>query len=130
MKANLINRTIEMTKNEAKTAGRITSDTYKELRQYQEAYPNFTIAIVATPKRKSQYKGLDYNFMEKYIEKCNKEDKEIIMNDFNTLRGKDENTESASYLDVRDWFLKKFPEIKAEKEEQRKKIETILKSVA
>ena len=38
MNANLMMKTIEMTTNEAKQAGKIGSDKFKELRAYQEAY--------------------------------------------------------------------------------------------
>ena len=43
MNANLIKKTIEMTANEAKAAGKIGSEKFMELRQYQEVYPTFTI---------------------------------------------------------------------------------------
>ena len=89
MKANLMNGTIEMTKVEAKAAGRLDSEKFMELKKYQNAYPTFKIAIIATPKKKSQYKGLDYDFMENYIKKCKKENKNEIMDKFNTLRGLD-----------------------------------------
>ncbi len=133
MKANLMNRTIEMTKNEAKAAGRITSDKYAELKEYQEAYPTFTIKIVETPKRKSQFKGLNYKYMEKYIANCKRENKDEIMKKFNELRGIEnanrdefEKTEVASYRKVQTWFLKTFPEIKEFKENQSKRIDEIL----
>ena len=142
MNANLMNRTIEMTKNEAQSAGRIGSKKFNELKEYQTAYPKFTICIVATPKRKSQFTGLDYDFMEKYIKECKKENKNEILEDFNTLRGKIKNdstvedeekgtstpvkAEKASYLEVKAWFLKTFPEIENYKKEQLKKIEAIL----
>ena len=133
MKANLMNRTIEMNKSEAKAAGIINSDKFKELREYQAAYPDYTICIIEAPKKKSQYKGLDYKYMENYIKKSNREDKDEIMNKFDTLRGKAnddraecEKAEVASYIDVKKWFLKTFPEIKEFKEAQSKKIAEIL----
>jgi hypothetical protein len=133
MKANLMNRTIEMTKSEAKAAGRINSEKFNELKNYQNAYPTFTIAIIETPKKKTQYRGLDYKFMENYIKKSDREDKDEIMNKFDTLRGKAnddraecEKAEVASYIDVKKWFLKTFPEIKEFKEAQSKKIAEIL----
>ena len=67
MKANLITKTIEMSKNEAKAAGRIGTEKFNELREYQRAYPNYTICIIEAPKKKSQYSGLNYKFMETYI---------------------------------------------------------------
>lgn len=133
MKDNLMNKTIEMTKVEAKAAGRLNSEKFKELKEYQNAYPTFTITIIEAPKKKSQYKGLDYKFMETYIKNCKREDKEEIMDKFNTLRGLDnadrancEKAKVASYIEVKTWFLKTFPEIDEFKETQSKKIAEIL----
>ena len=133
MKANLINKTIEMSKSEAKAAGRIGSEKFKELKKYQRAYPDYTICIIEAPKRKSEYSGLNYKFMEAYIKGCKKEDKDQIMEEFKTLRGvenKDrsefEKVKVASYLEVKTWFLKKFPEIQQYKDNHSKKIEDIL----
>lgn len=133
MKANLTNRTIEMTKSEAKAAGKLNSDKFRELKEYQAAYPTFTNDIIDAPKKKSQYKGLDYKYMETYIKNCNRENKEEIMKNFNTLRGFDnanradcEKAKVASYHDVKKWFLNTFSEIKQFKEDQNKKIKDIL----
>jgi hypothetical protein len=144
-----------MTKNEAKAAGRIGSKKFDELKEHQIAYPKFTVRIVANPKRKSQFTGLDYDFMEKYIKQCDKENKDEILKEFNILRGKSTNdstakdkendpsdtakvedkenkvsipvkAEKASYLEVKKWFLDKFPEIKKFKEDQQEKIKAIL----
>lgn len=133
MKANLMNRTIEMTKSEAKAAGRINSEKFNELKEYQSAYPSYTVRIIETPKRKSNYSGLDYKFMENYIKACNKDNKNEILEEFKTLRGFDnenlskcEKAKVASYLEVKNWFLKKFPEIEGFKKSQSEKIAEIL----
>ena len=47
MNANLMKKTIEMSKTEAKAAGKIGSEEFKELRQYMEMYPTFTIDVKA-----------------------------------------------------------------------------------
>ena len=133
MKANLITKSIEMSKNEAKAAGRIGTEKFNELKEYQRAYPNYTICIIEAPKRKSEYSGLNYKFMETFIKNCNRDDKDEILEQFNTLRGADNKNRSkcekgdvASYLEVKDWFLKKFTEIDKFKETQSKKIAEIL----
>jgi len=122
-----------MSKNEAKAAGRIGTEKFNELKEYQRAYPNYTICIIEAPKKKSQHSGLNYNFMETYIQNCNRENKAEIMEEFRTLRGfgngnrsKCEKAKVASYLEVKAWFLKKFPEIEEFKETQNKKIADIL----
>lgn len=133
MKANLINKTIEMSKSEAKAAGRIGSEKFKELKKYQRAYPDYTICIIEAPKRKSEYSGLNYKFMETYIKGSDREDRDQIMDEFKTLRGVENKNRSefekvkvASYLEVKTWFLKKFPEIQQYKDNHSKKIENIL----
>jgi len=82
MNANLCAKVIEMTKNEAKAAGRIGSEKFKELRAYQEAYPNFTIEIKAPAKRKATFSGLTYKYMTNYIQSCKRADKDEIMDEF------------------------------------------------
>ena len=133
MKANLKNRTIEMTKAEANAAGRIGSEEFEELKKYQNAYPDYRICILATHKRKSKYSGLDYKFMTNYIMNCERDDKDKILEKFNELRGvgnenrsKFERVEAVPYAKVKNWFLSVFPEIQEKKKEQRKKIEDIL----
>ena len=137
MNANLCAKVIEMTKNEAKAAGKIGSEKFKELREYQAAYPDFTIEIKAPAKRKNEFKGLTYDYMKSYIKKHDDEDGEK-MKQFLKLIGQDEDVkeegsealEVAGYLDVRDWFLKQFPEIKKSKENRREEIKKILASAA
>ena len=50
MNANIFSRKIEMTKAEAKAAGKIGSEKFKELHDYMEAYPGYEIQIKAAPK--------------------------------------------------------------------------------
>ena len=139
MRANIENRTIEMTKVEAKAAGKITSEKFKELKAYKEAYPGFEVVIVAASRRKSAYSGLTYEYMEAYIEKHDDENKTIMI-EFNKLRaivsdedkknlgGMSETLKAASYGEIREWFLNTFVEIKEFHEKHNKEVEEILKS--
>ena len=138
MNANLYTKKIEMTKSEAKAAGNIKSEKFEELRQYMEMYPGYEIQIKAPAKRKVDLKGLDYKYMRSYIQKSTREDKAEIMEMFNTLIAQDkkdgkkgsEHLEAAGYLDVREWFLATFPEIKQNKENHKEKVQAILAKVA
>ena len=138
MNANIFSRKIEMTKAEAKAAGKIGSDKYEELRKYMKEFPGFEIQIKAPAKRKVEFRGLDYKYMRNYIQKCVREDKGKIMEKFNTLIAQDkkagkegyENIEAAGYLEVREWFLATFPEIKQTREDHKKKVQAILGTVA
>ena len=138
MNANLMTKKIEMSKNEAKEAGKLNSEKFHELRQFMAAYPGYKIQIKAPSKRKVELKGLDYKYMKAYILKCNKENKADIMNKFNDLiaqekkDGKEgsEYLEAAGYLEVRAWFLKQFPEIEQRRDDHKKKVQAILAEVA
>ena len=133
MYANLFESKIEMTKAEAKTAGKIGTDEYNTLMQLMQSFPTFTIEIKAPAKRKTEFKGLDYKFMREYIQKHD-DANGTIMAEFRTLTAQDkkekaegsENLEAAGYLDVKKWFLAKFPEIKKFKEDHAKKVQEIL----
>lgn len=133
MNANLMKKTIEMTKAEAKAAGKIGSEKFNELREYMNIYPTFTIDIKAPAKRKVEFRGLDYNYMRGYILKHDDEDGKI-MAEFNALIALDkknkvegaEHLEAAGYLDVKKWFLAKFPEIRQYKEQHAEKVQKIL----
>ena len=115
MKAIIGTKVIEMNKTEAKAAGRFNSEEFKELSALRTAYPDFRIVIKAT-KSKDNMKGLDIQFMEKYISSHDDEDG-TIMSEFRLLRGLDENgykleiVEPASYGELKMWFLSKYPEL-------------------
>ena len=133
MNANIFSGKIEMTKAEAKAAGKIGSDKYNELRQYMKEFPGFEIQIKAPAKRKVEFRGLTYEYMKNYIKKHDDEDGKI-MAEFNDLIALDkknkvegaEHLEAAGYLDVKKWFLAKFPEIKEYKEQHAEKVQKIL----
>jgi hypothetical protein len=96
-------------------------------------YPNFEILIKAPAKRKVEFRGLTYEYMVTYIKKHGDENGEI-MAEFNDLIALDkknkvegaEHLEAAGYLDVKKWFLAKFPEIKEYKEQHAEKVQKIL----
>ena len=114
MNANHITKKIEMTKTEAKTAGKPNTDAYNTLLELMKNFPGYEIEIVKSASKKTdRFKGLDYNYMMDYIKSHNKE----LLKDFYTLRGLDENGKkvgmaaAASYGEIKMWFLEQFPEI-------------------
>ena len=76
--------------------------------------------------------------MRTYIQKCKRDDKNEIMDKFNTLTAQDkkdgkENTEhlkAASYMEVKDWFLDTFTEIEKYRDDHEKKVQSILAGTA
>ena len=117
MKINQKNRTIEMSKKFAKAAAVFGSVEYKQLQEVRRDYPDFRVVTVSrkTTGKKETFKGLTYEYMELYIQKHDDEEKSI-MAEYLMLRGKTDEAEEAlaesfTYLEMKDWFLKKFPAI-------------------
>lgn len=133
MNANLMTKKIEMSKKEAKAAGKIGTPEFEELKNYMAMYPGYEVQIKAPAKRKVEFRGLTYEYMKNYILKHDNENGEI-MAEFRELIAQDkkdkvegaEHLEATGYLDVKKWFLAKFPEIKRYKEDHDKKIQDIL----
>ena len=132
MNANLICKRIEMTKTESKAAGKIGTPEFNELQELRAAFPNYPIEIKASKKAKNQLK-IDYKFMEEYIQKHDGENA-AAMDELNILRGKKpvegEYVEAVNFMEIKNWFLKKYPEIKNAQKTYREKIDEILSSVA
>ena len=105
---NFENKTIEMTKAFANKARRYDSDEYKEMIRACKEFPTYKL-VTKTPAKKgaTAMRGLTYDFMEKYIKAHNAD----LLSEFYTLTGKDSNDDfavSASYGEVRQWFLNQF----------------------
>ena len=138
MYADFTSRTVNMTMNEAKAAGKIGTDEFKELQEYLTAFPGFAVEIKATAKRKNDFAWIDYDYMRKHISNCTRPDKEQIMNDFKDLIAQDkkdkkegaEHLEAESFFKVKKWFMATFPEIKQAQDDRREQIDKILSKVA
>lgn len=127
MNANLFTKKIEMTKSEAKAAGKIDSAEFNMLKTLRTEYPAFDIEIKIrnTAKKKSDYKGMTYDYMESYISSHDDENKSI-MAEFKMLRGMSDEAEAACqeavpYTKIKQWFLSKYPAI-VEFHEKRKSL--------
>ena len=108
-----------LTKSFATKAAIFDSDEYKMLPEVRRDYPGYKVTVGKTKNKeqKNAFAGLDYDYMEKYI-KTHDDDKQSIMAEYLDLRGlSDEAKElqagSASFLEIRSWFLKKYPAIEA-----------------
>ena len=145
MYANLFESKIEMTKAEAKNAGKIGTDEYNTLMQLKKDFPGFPIEIVKTSTKKtSRFKGLDKDYMENYIKEHplnievemdeGKKESKSILEIFYELRGLDKDGKkigmaaAASYGEIKMWFLTQYPEIEKMGEKVNKIIEETRKA--
>ena len=117
MTINYTSMTIEMTKADSKAAGKVGTEAFKEMLSLMQQFPNYKILVVtrAATKKTCDYKGLTYDYMEKYI-KAHDDESKSIMNEYKMLRGitdeaKDALADSCSYQEIKAWFLAKFPAI-------------------
>ena len=129
MTINYEMKKIEMTKAEAKEAGNPTSAKFEELMKYRSVFPDFEIIVKTISVKRDTYKGLDYEFMKKYIE--DHDNSEANLKDFYALRGMNEDgerdvlIEEHSYGEIKMWFLSTYPEIEKFNEETNKKLKAI-----
>lgn len=130
---NAKNATIELTKVFAKNASRFGSEEYKQLQQARADYPNYRVVVRKAAKSADCMKGLTIDYMLEYIDKNDKPFNEelTVKAAFLQITGRDENgdriegSESASYGEIKKWFLEQYPEVN-KKQEQRDKINAIL----
>lgn len=116
MKAVIARKVIEMNKAEAKAAGIFGSPEFNELKGLREAYPTFRI-VTKTSKSRDNMKGLDTDYMEKYIKAHDKSEGKDVLKEFYSLRGCDENGKKIDFAPVapfgtlKQWFLTYYPEV-------------------
>lgn len=115
MNANYEKKIIEMTKTESKAAGKVGTTEYEMLKELRSENPTFRIVIKAS-KSRDNMKGLDTNYMERYI-KAHDDEEHSILKEFYSLRGLDENGKKidfapvAPYGTLKQWFLTYYPEV-------------------
>ena len=116
MFANYEKKIIEMTKSESKSAGKVGTTEYEMLKELRSENPTFRIVIKAS-KSRDNMKGLDANYMEKYIKAHDKSEDKAVLKEFYSLRGLDENGKKidfapvAPYGTLKQWFLTYYPEV-------------------
>ena len=128
LNVNMKNRTIEMTKKFAAASSKFGTEVYKTLQEVRRDYPSYKVVTITRKASKSDssaFKGLTYEYMEKYIAGHDDEEKSIML-EYMMLRGESEEAEeafaeSASYQEIKDWFLDTFPAI-AEFHKKREKM--------
>ena len=110
------NRTIEMNKTFSAAASKYGSPEYVELQNARRDYPNYRVVTIAKKAAKSDYKGLTFEYMKKYIALHDDEEKSI-MKEFLNLRGESEEAKaigamSEAYGKIKAWFFEQYPAIK------------------
>ena len=113
---NYKKNTIEITKAFEKAASKYGSEEYNMLRQVCMDFPRFKVVVIKRKSSSNSFKGLTYEYMEKYIQEHDED--ENRMTEYKDLRGLSEDAEAAcadslSYGEIKAWFLNAYPEIKS-----------------
>ncbi len=117
LKINDRKRTIEMTKAFAKKASYYGTEEYVALKNAKADHPTYRPITVAPKRTKPTFKGLSYDYMEKYIKGHDDENKSI-MAEYKSYRAKTDEAEellaeTMSYGAIKKWFLETYPEFEA-----------------
>ena len=117
MKINMYEHTIVLTKKEMTAASRYGSDAYKELQNARRDYPGYEVVIVTrtVKTQRETYRGLTYEYMEKYI-KSHDDAEKTIWTEYMMYRGTPIDPADAlpvayTYSQMKVWFLNTFDEI-------------------
>lgn len=114
---NRVTRTITITKKFYKDACRYGTEEYAILQNVTSENPDCKI-VIKTTKTGDRFKGLTYDFMEKYIK--NHDEDGSVWSEYRALRGYTvidgvelELDDSLSYGEIKAWFLGQFSEFDA-----------------
>ena len=134
------NSTIIISKAFDKKASIYNSSEYKELQAVLMAHPTFDLEV-KTAKHSSALGKVTFADIEKYIKK-NDDENQSIWKKYAVLRGWTDETEetdendkfsvkqSASFFEIKAWFVEQFPEINKSIKNRRTEINNILHNVA
>lgn len=112
---NTKNKTLEISKKFATAASRFGSPEYLELKEARHEFPLYTVAtITRKSSNKDPFRKLTISQMETYIK--SHDPNGSIMEEFLTLRAKSEdikdtNAASASYFEIKKWFIAKYSSV-------------------
>ncbi len=107
---DFINKTITGTKASFTKAGKGFGAEYEELAAKVAAYPDFKLVEKEqkhkSTKAKRTYDGLDFDFMEAYIEMQG--DAQKLKNEYESVKQMAVNCGTSKYPMTKKWFLGKF----------------------
>ena len=107
---DFINKSIIGTKSSFNKAGKGFGDEYEELAAKMAAHPDFKLVEKEqkhkSTKAKRTYDGLDFDFMEAYIEIQPASEK--LKNEYESVKQMAANCGTSKYPLTKKWFLGKF----------------------
>lgn len=108
IKIDYISNTITVTKAFYEAAQNYGTEEQVTMKKLQEEFPQMQISIRTTKKHKNGNKGLNYDYMRKFIRKMDKENIIVFEDVIDHYKDLYNGTEAYKY--VKDWFLDNYPE--------------------
>ena len=110
---DFINKSIIGTKSSFNKAGKGFGAEYEELAAKMAAHPGFELVVKEqkhkSTKAKRTYDGLDFDFMEAYIEM--QTDAQKLKNEYKSVKQMAVNCGSSKYPLTKKWFLGEFSDM-------------------
>ena len=107
---NFFDKQIIGTKSSFNKAGKGFGDEHEELAAKMAAHPDFKLVVKEqkhkSTKAKRTYDGLDFDFMEAYIEM--QTDAQKLKNEYESVKQMAANCGTSKYPLTKKWFLGKF----------------------
>ena len=92
------------------------NDEYTMLANFIKSFPNYTITVrddIKTNSKQEHYKGLKYDYMEKYIRRFEPEEtREEVLKELEDRKFISQcHSKGHRYPTIKKWFLEKYPEV-------------------
>ena len=123
-KVDFLTNTVYFTASFLKKASVLGSPEYKEMRQLREELAGFEFKQMDAPKSKTanKNKNLTYAKMAAHIKAVEGDNAVAVLKEMDKVKGLSE-VQNNPYLYVRNWFLKKYPNVRPADNEQETKSE-------
>ena len=125
MKYDFERNVIVITKEESRKASTVGTEQFAELSELMSRFTGCKVVVKNSPRKRDAFKGLTYEYMENYIN-AHETNRDENLATLNKLRGIGEAfVENATYGEIKNWFLMKYPEVARPNEEVAKLREDI-----
>ena len=110
IKIDYISNTIIVTKGFYESAQNYGTEEQVTMRELQKEFPEMKISIRTSKERKSDCKGLTYDYMRKFIRKMDSVNIITFEDVIDHYKGLYKGAEAYKY--VKAWFIENYPEYK------------------
>ncbi len=128
-------RAIELTTAEANKAFQYGTTEYEDLQNVRRDYPRYKVQVIKV-RKKDPLKNLKLDKIQKYVathddeQRTKTKELEILIGKFEHDDNDIKLDQSASFVEIKGWFLKSYPEIEKYIKDSKAEINRILGKTA